>query len=310
MMVVCATVSSCARCQSRLPPQARFCSECGAWSAPAAQPIPDAYASTDDAPLASFYAMGPSAVRVRHETPPPIAQRPSSPNAPARAEPRSVRPTPSTQMRQREPIDVRQSALALSRTEMPDVPLIAVPPAPPLPTLPQREPAGETAPILPDRGAVLGSFASGGTPTVGGDRGASVPPTQDERRESLPTPARSVLASARPLGAFLVSFQYEPLGTFWPIAVGANSIGRAGGHAGLDVAIADATISSLHATLHVVRDELVVGAAIVSASIEDPGSRNGTFVNGNRLAPGVRTQLRHGDKLKIGGYETTVVLVP
>jgi hypothetical protein len=210
-------------------------------------------------------------------------------------------------MRQREPIDVRQSSLALSRTEMPEIPLIAIPPAP---ALPPREPAGETAPVLPDRGVVLGSFSPGATPTAAGDRNASVPVIHDERRESLPTPARSVLASARPLGAFLVSYQYEPLGTFWPIAVGANAIGRAGGHAGLDVAIADATISSLHATLHVVRDELVVGAAIVSASIEDPGSRNGTFVNGNRLAPGARMQLRHGDKLKIGGFETTVVLVP
>ncbi|MFI5302679.1 MAG: hypothetical protein ACHREM_31710, partial [Polyangiales bacterium] len=142
-------MSSCARCQSRLPPQARFCSECGAWSAPAAQPIPDAYASTDDAPLASFYAMGPPAVRVRPPSvAPPAPPFVSAPTEIARAEPRSARPTPSTQMHTLTPIDLRAQASAASHADPAASPLIHPPPiAPPI-----REPAGETSPVLPDRG--------------------------------------------------------------------------------------------------------------------------------------------------------------
>ena len=38
--------------------------------------------------------------------------------------------------------------------------------------------------------------------------------------------------------------------------------------------------------------------------MEDSGSRNGTFLNGNRVEK--RARLNHGDILQIGGYEFTI----
>ena len=61
------------------------------------------------------------------------------------------------------------------------------------------------------------------------------------------------------------------------------------GRRGADVALADRTVSVLHAVI-----ERVTGGWIV----QDLGSRNGTFVNGDRLM-GPRA-LRHGDELRLG----------
>jgi len=122
----------------------------------------------------------------------------------------------------------------------------------------------------------------------------------DERPSVLPS--RSLGRTPRPLGAFLVSYQYEPLGTFWPLAVGANLVGRSGsGRQDIDVGIADTTVSSEQAAIEVDARGI---------SVEDRGSRNGTSVNGRPISAGVRVPLAHGDRLKFGSFETIVVLVP
>ncbi|GAC1363035.1 MAG: zinc ribbon domain-containing protein [Polyangiales bacterium] len=132
-------------------------------------------------------------------------------------------------------------------------------------------------------------------------------PTSRAPRTLLdPTPPSisSVQASSRPkrpLAAFLVSFQYEPLGAYWPLGTGPNLVGRAGGRPDLDVAFADSTVSNEQATIHVEVGHL---------GIEDRGSTNGTFVNGRPLLAGARAPLQHGDRVRFGSFETLVVVVP
>ena len=117
------------------------------------------------------------------------------------------------------------------------------------------------------------------------------------------TPAHTVARSKRRLGAFLVSFQYEPLGAFWPLAIGPNLVGRAGlgARPDLDIGFADSTVSTEQAIIHVEQGHV---------GIEDRGSKNGTFVNGRPLLSGVRAPLQHGDRVRFGSFETLVVLVP
>jgi pSer/pThr/pTyr-binding forkhead associated (FHA) protein len=58
-------------------------------------------------------------------------------------------------------------------------------------------------------------------------------------------------------------------------------------------AIPDEQVSKVHCRLR------VEGSV---CTIVDPGSRNGTFVNGRRLAPGVAQRLRSLDEIEIGSH--------
>jgi pSer/pThr/pTyr-binding forkhead associated (FHA) protein len=58
-------------------------------------------------------------------------------------------------------------------------------------------------------------------------------------------------------------------------------------------AISDEQVSKVHCRIR------VEGSV---CTIVDPGSRNGTFVNGRRLAPGVGQRLRSLDEIEIGSH--------
>jgi hypothetical protein len=121
------------------------------------------------------------------------------------------------------------------------------------------------------------------------------------------TMSRSTVRTPRPLAAFLVSFQYEPLGTYWPLGAGSNLVGRSGGgRPDLDVGIGDTTVSSEQAVVEL--DSLRPG--VLTATVEDRSSRNGTSVNGRAIGPGVRVPVGHGDRIRFGSFETVLVLVP
>ncbi|MGK3987652.1 FHA domain-containing protein [Sorangium sp. So ce136] len=104
---------------------------------------------------------------------------------------------------------------------------------------------------------------------------------------------------ARVLVGFIVTFQNDPGGSFWPIYSGRTQIGRAGADPATEIGLPDASASSRHASLHA---DPTTGQAF----IEDDGSRNGTFVNEQRLAQGERRQLRDNDRLRLGS--TTFVV--
>ncbi|WP_437630047.1 FHA domain-containing protein [Sorangium sp. So ce854] len=104
---------------------------------------------------------------------------------------------------------------------------------------------------------------------------------------------------SRVLVGFIVTFQNDPGGSFWPIYSGRTQVGRAGADPGTEIGLADASASSRHASLHA---DPTTGQVF----IEDDGSRNGTFVNEQRLAQGERRQLRDNDRLRLGS--TTFVV--
>jgi pSer/pThr/pTyr-binding forkhead associated (FHA) protein len=62
-----------------------------------------------------------------------------------------------------------------------------------------------------------------------------------------------------------------------------------------DLILSIAGVSRRHARLHIAGSDLY---------IQDSGSRNGTYLNGNRIEG--RAPVHHNDTLQIGGYEFTV----
>ena len=121
-----------------------------------------------------------------------------------------------------------------------------------------------------------------------------------------PVDAKAATASAAivpsALTGFLVSFDANPSGDFWPLNGGRHSLGRANSGESVDIPLADATISSRHAVLEV---DAVAGRLVV----EDTGSTNGTFVNDEHVGFSGRRDLRDGDRLRLGGFTTIVKVI-
>jgi pSer/pThr/pTyr-binding forkhead associated (FHA) protein len=67
---------------------------------------------------------------------------------------------------------------------------------------------------------------------------------------------------------------------------------------GSHFAIEDELISKVHCRIR------VEGSV---CTILDPGSRNGTFVNGRRLAPNVAQRLRNLDEIEVGSHRLLMV---
>ena len=103
------------------------------------------------------------------------------------------------------------------------------------------------------------------------------------------------------LVGFLVTFQNEPSGAFWPIHSGRTQIGRAGSDK-VEVGINDASASSRHASVH-------ADPSTGQAYVEDEGSRNGTFLNERKLTPGEHRQLHDNDRLRLGSTTLVVKLL-
>jgi hypothetical protein len=110
------------------------------------------------------------------------------------------------------------------------------------------------------------------------------------------------LDGPRTLVGFLVSYENVEIGQYWPIHQGRNVLGRQGAATGLDVEISHPTTSSLHALL-------LATARPGRIVVEDTSSTNGTFVNDNMLAPGQRWELRDGDRVRFGLFDTVIKIV-
>jgi pSer/pThr/pTyr-binding forkhead associated (FHA) protein len=127
--------------------------------------------------------------------------------------------------------------------------------------------------------------------------GFAPPPMVSPGALKAPAPA----AGSRILVGFLVTFHNEPAGTFWPIYSGRLQLGRQGGQ-GADVGLADASASARHASI-------VADPTTGQAFVEDDGSRNGTYVNEQRLNSGEQRQLRDNDRVRIGSTTMVVKLL-
>jgi two-component system, cell cycle response regulator len=108
----------------------------------------------------------------------------------------------------------------------------------------------------------------------------------DDTTKLTETPPRTYAPRTTRKRACLIQYSGEPLGRRYPLDTPEVTIGRA-----LDngIVLSDASVSRLHAKL------TAVGNAF---DVEDLGSRNGTFVNSERVQ--ARTLLRDGEILRIG----------
>lgn len=253
-----------------VPLHARFCSECGTW-------VVHELTGTE-APM----------------PPPPPVQMP----APADTAVQYAGTLPAS------------SALLQAVTASAVMPKMSVR-EPPEPALP---PPPASPRLKPPSATMMRTLNSGEVPSVQGTGTAAVVPviapertvsrankTIADERPSV-APSVSLGRPPRPLGAFLVSYQYEPLGTFWPLGLGANLIGRAGaGRPDLDVGISDTTVSS---------EQALIEVDARGITVEDRASRNGTSLNGRPLPAGAKVAVSHGDRIKFGSFETILVQVP
>ncbi len=106
----------------------------------------------------------------------------------------------------------------------------------------------------------------------------------------------------RVLAGFVVSYEGEELGTFWPLHQGRNVVGRKGAMDGLDIEIDHPTTSSRHAVL-------LASARPGRIKLEDPGSTNGTFINEQRIDNAKQHELKDGDRVRFGGFACVVKIV-
>jgi len=133
-------------------------------------------------------------------------------------------------------------------------------------------------------------------PVLGGKPSLS-PALADAAARPLELP----LDGPRVLVGFLVSFESVELGQYWPIHQGKNVVGRQGA-SGIEIEISHPTTSSLHAVL-------LASARPGRVLVEDTNSTNGTFVNDNALSSGQRWELRDGDRVRFGLFNTVVKVI-
>ncbi len=133
--------------------------------------------------------------------------------------------------------------------------------------------------------------------------GASPPAGSPAAPPNLaPTETPPPVLGPQALRGFLLSFQTNNNGDFWPLKGGRVVVGRAQSVDGLDIPLPDATISSRHAAL-------VVDGVGGTITVEDTGSTNGTYVNEEHIGLNGKRELRDGDKVRFGGYTTIVKIV-
>ena len=140
-----------------------------------------------------------------------------------------------------------------------------------------------------------------GGPQPGGFPGQ--PGAQDFGGAPQPAaPAAPINLPPNALRGFLLSYQSNTQGDFWPLHGGRKTVGRANSGEQVDIPLADATISSRHAAL-------IVDATAGSVQVEDTGSTNGTFVNEEHIGFNGKRDLRDGDKVRFGGFSTVIKVV-
>jgi hypothetical protein len=174
------------------------------------------------------------------------------------------------------------------RSPSPGSPVAGLPPPPVVPGGPGLPPAPAAASPSPGSPAARPANLrppSGSHDPVGAGRALELPPD-----------------APRVLVGFLVSFDNVELGQYWPIHQGRNVVGRQGAASGVQIEIAHPTTSSLHAVL-------LAAARPGRVVVEDNNSTNGTFVNENALAAGQRWELRDGDRVRFGLFNTIIKVI-
>jgi hypothetical protein len=155
----------------------------------------------------------------------------------------------------------------------------------------------------PQPGQPQGGFGGGGFEPpnpYGQPQGPAAAAQSPQVPAYQPPPPQALPPTA--LRGFILSYQSNPAGEFWPLTGGRKVIGRANSGEQVDVPLADATTSSRHAAL-------TVDGTSGTITLEDTGSTNGTFVNEEHVGFNGRRDLKDGDKLRFGGYVAFVKVI-
>ena len=151
-----------------------------------------------------------------------------------------------------------------------------------------------------------GALGGGGPPPMVAQPGMVAPPpmfSPGGMSGAAAAPPQAMNTSGpKVLVGFLVTFQNDPGGSFWPIHSGRTQLGRSGSDGGVDVPIPDGSTSSRHATVH-------ADPSTGQAFVDDDNSRNGTFLNEQKLVPGDRRHLRDNDRIRLGSTTFVVKLL-
>ena len=134
------------------------------------------------------------------------------------------------------------------------------------------------------------------------NKGTAVPGMNTGHAQTQGTTGFASL-NTKPVVGFVYSISRQGVGEYWPLHVGANTIGSA---SNCDICLREATVSAEHAVL-VVRKMKNPEKTI--ASIADARSTNGTMVNGESLGFSA-VECINGDVITIGeNYELVLLLI-
>ena len=134
------------------------------------------------------------------------------------------------------------------------------------------------------------------------NKGTAVPNMNAAHAQAQGTAGFSSL-NTKPVVGFVYSISRQGVGEYWPLHVGANTIGST---PTCDICLREATVSGEHAVL-VVRKMKNPEKTI--ASISDARSTNGTMVNGESLGFSA-VECVNGDVITIGeNYELVLLLI-
>jgi pSer/pThr/pTyr-binding forkhead associated (FHA) protein len=129
-----------------------------------------------------------------------------------------------------------------------------------------------------------------------------IDPIEQEQPMDKGKPAIST-QTQKALVGFLFSYSRLPLGEFWPIYEGKNTIGN---HKNCDVTLLEQSVSNPHASIFAIRKK---GLDLLEFRIQDAGSETSTIVDGEQLMVGDVTNLKDRSTIQIGGYTLTAVLI-
>ncbi len=110
--------------------------------------------------------------------------------------------------------------------------------------------------------------------------------------------------SGKPVVGFLYSISRTSMGEYWPLHIGANTIGQS---SDCDIVLREGTVSAHHAEIII---RVMKNPVKTTASIRDLSSTNGIMVNGISMDIAESKKCNNGDIVIIGdNYELLFILI-
>lgn len=133
-------------------------------------------------------------------------------------------------------------------------------------------------------------------------RGMNAGGGQEQSRGENQVSVRNIQLG-KPIVGFLYSISRTPIGEYWPLQIGRNTIGQSESS---DIRLFESTVSADHAVI-VIRQMKNTGGVI--AAITDTQSSNGTMINGETIGFSP-VECHNGDIITVGNnYEFVFILI-